>query len=120
MWQKPIVVVLWYYSNIHFGGLKKFRHSRVCPELKLRLFKYQQGAIANPPSYSACMNGRIKINNKTLSILKPQRILGQKYKLDLGLRAFLKVTARKYAMLEGMPLELLVRVSTEVWEREVP
>jgi hypothetical protein len=25
MWQKPSVVVLWYYTNIHFGGLKNVR-----------------------------------------------------------------------------------------------
>jgi hypothetical protein len=25
MWKKPILVVLWYYTNIHFGGLKNVR-----------------------------------------------------------------------------------------------
>jgi hypothetical protein len=25
MWKTPIVVVFWYYTNIHFGGLKEVR-----------------------------------------------------------------------------------------------
>jgi hypothetical protein len=50
------------------------------------------------------------MNNTTYSVMKEQRILGQKYKLDLGLRALMKVTVRKYVILEGMPLEPLMRV----------
>jgi hypothetical protein len=58
------------------------------------------------------------MNNMTYSVMKPQRMLGQKCKLDLSLRDLLKVTVLKYVILEGMSPEPQMRVSAEARERE--
>ena len=51
-------------------------------------------------------------------VLQTLRILGQKYKLYLKLRAFLKVTVWENVILEDMSFESRVSVSTEAKERE--
>jgi hypothetical protein len=58
------------------------------------------------------------MNNMTYSLMKSQRTLGQKYKLDLRLRALLKLKERKYVIIEGVPPEPQVRVSAEARERK--